>query len=169
MKNFFYTFALLFIASCNAQTKKTVEQKTTSTKENNKTMTTEIKKTEAEWKELLTPEQFSILREKGTERPHSGEYNEFYEEGSYNCAACDNPLFTSDTKFDGHCGWPSFDKAIKGSTKENRDTSYGMIRVEVVCAKCDGHLGHVFDDGPVKTTGLRYCTNSVSIKFVPKK
>ena len=118
------------------------------------------------WKEKLTPEQYHVLREKGTERPFSGEYNDFYKVGHYICAGCGNRLFNSDTKFDAGCGWPSFDRAIEGSVVYHRDLSHGMIRIEVTCARCGGHLGHVFDDGPKETTGHRYCMNSVSLKFV---
>ncbi|CAM3698889.1 mrsB1 protein [Flavobacterium saliperosum S13] len=143
--------------SCNGQEKK---------KETSSVATPTIKD---EWKEKLTPEQYEVLREKGTERPFTGEYWKHFEKGTYVCAACQNPLFTSDAKFDSDCGWPSFDQAIKGSVKYTNDNSLGMERIEVTCAKCDGHLGHVFDDGPVKTTGKRFCTNSVSIKFIPKK
>lgn len=143
--------------SCNGQEKK---------KETSSVATPTVKD---EWKEKLTPEQYEILREKGTERPFTGEYWKHFEKGMYVCTACQNPLFTSDAKFDSDCGWPSFDQAIKGSVKYTNDNSLGMERIEVTCAKCDGHLGHVFDDGPVKTTGKRFCTNSVSIKFIPKK
>ena len=127
-----------------------------------------IVKTEAEWKAQLTPEQYQVLREKGTERAFTGEYWDHFEKGNYVCAACNNVLFSSEMKFESDCGWPSFDKAVKGSVKYNEDYSFGMARTEVVCAKCDGHLGHVFDDGPKETTGQRFCTNSVSIKFVPE-
>ena len=133
-----------------------------------KPMNSDSKKTEAQWKAELTPEQYEVLRNKGTERAFTGEYWDHFEKGKYVCAGCGNDLFTSDTKFDSHCGWPSFDKAIKGSVVYVQDLSYGMIRTEVLCAKCDGHLGHIFDDGPKETTGQRYCMNSVSIKFVPE-
>lgn len=128
-------------------------------------MNYEVQKSEAEWKEQLTPEEYNVLREKGTERPHTGEYNLHFEDGNYNCRGCGNLLFSSDTKFDSHCGWPSFYDVEKNDAiilKEDR--SYGMVRTEVLCAKCGGHLGHVFDDGP-QPTGLRYCINSVSISF----
>jgi len=121
------------------------------------------------WKDKLSPEQYHILREKGTERPFTGEYNNFFEEGYYVCAACGNVLIDSDTKFDSHCGWPSFDQAKEGAVKYHKDYSFGMQRIEVTCAQCDGHLGHVFDDGPKETTGMRYCINSISMKFIPKK
>lgn len=123
---------------------------------------------ETYWKDKLSPEEYYILREKGTERPYTGKYNDFFEEGYYACAGCGHQLFSSDTKFDSHCGWPSFDLAIEGAVKYHRDHSHGMQRVEVTCAKCDGHLGHVFDDGPKETTGMRYCMNSISLKFIPK-
>ncbi|WP_430613478.1 peptide-methionine (R)-S-oxide reductase MsrB [Flavobacterium sp. JP2137] len=125
--------------------------------------------TEQQWKEQLTPEEYYVLRQKGTERPFSGTYNDFYEEGIYVCAGCGSQIFESDHKFDGHCGWPSFDRAIKESVLYVKDVSHGMQRTEVICANCKGHLGHVFEDGPRDTTGNRYCMNSVSMKFIPKK
>lgn len=132
---------------------------------NGKEMEFEIKKSENEWKDILSPEEFEVLRKKGTERPHTGEYNLHFENGNYNCRACGNLLFSSETKFDSHCGWPSFyDVEDTDAIKLIEDRSYGMVRTEVVCAKCGGHLGHVFEDGP-NPTGLRYCINSVSIKF----
>ena len=176
MKNICIVILLFSFISCNSQTKD-AEVKKTSDKINKEiakqtkkdTMDFKIVKTNAEWKAQLSPEEYEVLREKGTERPYTGEYDKHFEKGMYVCAACENPLFTSDTKFDSHCGWPSFDEAIKGSTIYHKDNSYGMIRTEVMCAKCGGHLGHVFDDGPKETTGQRYCTNSVSIKFLPAK
>lgn len=118
-----------------------------------------------EWRKKLTPEEYRILREKGTERPFSGEYNLLFENGIYTCRGCGQVLFDSGSKFDSHCGWPSFDRAKeKGLIKEIKDASHGMIRTEIVCANCGGHLGHVFDDGPTET-GLRYCVNSLSVKF----
>lgn len=126
-----------------------------------------IQKSEADWQNTLTPEQYRVLRQKGTERPFSGEYWNHTEAGTYLCAGCGEPLFVSATKFDAGCGWPSFYQPLQAEAiEEERDTSHGMIRTEVHCAKCQGHLGHVFDDGP-QPTGLRYCINSVSIQFQP--
>jgi methionine-R-sulfoxide reductase len=128
-----------------------------------------IVKTEEEWKKILTPAQYSILREKGTERAFTGKYYKTNDKGVYSCAACGNELFTSDMKFDSECGWPSFDQSIKGGKiKTATDTSYGMVRTEIMCAKCGGHLGHLFDDGPT-ITGKRYCVNSESLNFVKEK
>ncbi len=127
-----------------------------------------VVKTEEEWKKQLTPQQFFVLREKGTERSFSGEYWNNHEKGVYVCAACQLPLFKSETKFESGTGWPSFYQPLSDtSVAVNSDESYGMVRDEVVCARCGGHLGHVFDDGP-KPTGLRYCMNSVSLKFEKK-
>ena len=161
----FWIFLCVQFISCKEHN---ANAQTTKTKTKTKTKTTKTM-TEKDWKEKLTPEEYYILREKGTERPFSGKYNDFFEEGSYVCAACGNKLFNSDAKFDSSCGWPSFDQAIEGSVIYTKDTSHGMIRTEVTCANCDGHLGHVFDDGPKDTTRTRYCMNSISIKFIPAK
>jgi|SRR5690554_8285 len=120
---------------------------------------------EQEWKEKLTDEEYHILRQKGTERAFTGKYWDVFEDGTYSCTGCGNPLFTSGAKFESNCGWPSFDKAIKENVIYKEDSSFGMKRVEVLCANCNGHLGHVFDDGPQETTGMRYCINSVSVKL----
>lgn len=121
-----------------------------------------IIKTEEEWKKELTPEQYSVLREGGTEAPFKGKYVHEDAKGTYVCAACGNPLFSSDTKFDSKSGWPSFDDALPGAVEFKEDTSHGMSRVEVLCAQCGSHLGHVFPDGP-GPTGQRFCMNSVSL------
>lgn len=129
----------------------------------------EIKKTDEEWKKELTPEEYHIMREKGTERPFTGKYNSYKGKGEYKCAACGNVLFKSDNKFDSGTGWPSFDKAVDDkSIKLHKDTGFGMTRVEVVCGKCGAHLGHVFEDGPTET-GKRFCINSCSLKMDEKE
>ena len=122
-----------------------------------------IHKSDAEWRQELTPEQYHVMREKGTERAFTGKYWNEHADGIYRCAACGNPLFESDTKFDHGCGWPSFSEALPGAVEELEDRSHGMIRVEVRCARCHSHLGHVFPDGPRDMGGLRYCMNSISI------
>lgn len=121
-----------------------------------------------DWKKKLTEAQYKILREAGTERPFTGEYNLHFEDGVYTCAGCGTPLFKSETKFESGCGWPSFDQAIEGKIEYKQDRSLGMMRTEIRCATCEGHLGHVFDDGPT-TTQKRYCVNSLSLQFNPKK
>lgn len=123
---------------------------------------------EEDWKQKLTPDQYRVLREKGTERPFTGQYLNNKSDGTYMCGACGNPIFKSDTKFDSGSGWPSFDKAIPGSIKLTKDNSHGMQRVEVTCAKCGSHLGHLFNDGPT-ASGERFCINSVSLGFEPEK
>ncbi len=127
-----------------------------------------IVKSDQEWRAQLTPEQFHVTREKGTERPFSGEYERTTTPGTYRCVACGEALFSSDAKFDAGCGWPSFTEPVDTTAIQSHvDSSFGMRRTEVVCAACESHLGHVFPDGP-KPTGLRYCINSVSLKLDPK-
>ena len=127
-----------------------------------------VDKTEDAWRKLLSKEEYRILREQGTEYPHSGEYNSHYENGTYNCRGWNQPLYASDSKFDSGCGWPSYDQSIEGAIEYRKDATYGMVRVEIVCSNCGGHQGHVFDDGPT-ASGKRYCVNSASINFEAKK
>jgi len=146
----------IFLIACGQKT----EQKSSTPP-----ITFEIQKDKDEWKKELSPEQFDVLCGGGTEKPFTGEYLYNKEKGIYNCAACKNPLFKSDTKYDSGSGWPSFyNKIDKSAILEIPDYSHGMKRTEIVCAKCGGHLGHVFNDGPAPT-GLRYCVNSVSLDF----
>ena len=159
--------AMLFLTSCGQKGQMAMNTQTskTTTMESNKADTTPVVKTDEEWKKLLTPEQYRVLREKGTESPFTGKYYLNKDKGMYVCAACGNELFTSDMKFNSSCGWPSFDKEIAGGKiKTQIDTSFGMVRTEILCGRCGSHLGHLFDDGPT-ATGARYCVNSVSLDF----
>jgi peptide-methionine (R)-S-oxide reductase len=158
-----YIITMIFVtlvSSCNGQQKKAVQEDVTAD------TLQKVAKTEKEWQSILTPEQFQVLRMKGTDRPFTGKYYKTTDDGVYHCAACGAELFTSDMKFDSECGWPSFDQAMEGGKiKTQPDVSLGMTRIEILCARCGGHLGHLFDDGPTKT-GLRYCVNSTSLNFV---
>jgi peptide-methionine (R)-S-oxide reductase len=126
----------------------------------------EVEKTDAEWRKQLTPEQYDVLRQEGTERPYSSPLNKEKRKGIFACAGCDNPLFASDTKFDSGTGWPSFWKPLDNAVGERKDSTFGMVRTEIHCRRCGGHLGHVFEDGP-KPTGLRYCMDGVAMVFKP--
>jgi len=127
------------------------------------------KKDNSYWRQQLTPEQYRVLREQGTEAPFTGKFVNNFEIGMYECAACGQELFSSGTKFHSDCGWPSFDKSIDGKVELLDDYSHGMHRIEVRCNNCGSHLGHVFDDGPQETTGKRFCINSVALRFESKK
>ncbi|CAI8302561.1 MAG: Peptide methionine sulfoxide reductase MsrB [Owenweeksia sp. TMED14] len=155
MKNIIF-WSLLFLSSvqCQSQTISKMSD-----------FIPEVVKEESQWLDELGSEKFRILREKGTEYPHTGKYNKHFKEGTYSCSGCGAELFKSSSKFDAHCGWPSFDKEVKeGAITEIRDISGGMVRTEILCTKCGGHLGHVFEDGPTETN-LRYCVNSLSLSF----
>ena len=141
-----------------AQFEPTTQPKTKSTEK--------VVKTDAEWKAILSPEEYRILRQKGTERAFTGKYDHHFKVGTYTCKGCGAKLFDSTTKYNSGCGWPAFYKAKENTIAEKVDRSYGMIRTEIICKKCDGHLGHIFDDGP-NPTGLRYCVNSASMGFLP--
>jgi len=153
------TIAIVLI-SCNGSAQK-------NKKENKETF--KVTKTDAEWKEVLTPAQYYVLREAGTERAFSSPLNNNHKKGTYVCAACGTPLFLSEHKFDSGTGWPSFDREIKGNVAFGTDYKIGYERDEEHCAVCGGHLGHVFNDGPRNTTGIRHCINGVALKFVPEK
>ena len=157
------TFTTQGLATALAAT--TLGQRTAAAEE--KTMAFEITKTDAEWKSLLTPEQYRVLRKHGTERAGTSPLDKTYAPGMYHCAACDLPLYGSETKFDSGTGWPSFWKPLDNAIGTSIDKSFFTTRTEVHCRRCGGHLGHVFEDGP-KPTGLRYCMNGVAMKFVPK-
>ena len=160
MRKIIFGIFTLVLISCNAQ-----NSNKSKMSENNKTDLTDI-----EWKNKLTQQEYDVLRTNGTERAFTGEFNKHYEDGIYTCAGCGNELFNSTTKYDSGSGWPAFyDSIDKEKVKEIRDTSHGMYRVEVRCANCDGHLGHLFEDGPSDKTGLRYCVNSASLDFKRNK
>jgi len=160
MKNSLLAIMISLFFSCNssAQKKDTKEKETFS-----------VTKTEAEWKKILTEKQYYVLRKAGTERRYSSSLNKNKEKGVYHCAACETPLFKSEHKYDSGSGWPSFDREIKGNVAFGSDNDLGYSRDEEHCATCGGHLGHVFNDGPQKTTGKRHCINGVALKFVPNK
>ncbi len=158
MKKILILTLISFCLSCNSSAQKK-EQKDTFP----------ITKTDAEWKAQLTDLQYYVLREAGTERAFSSSFNDNHLKGMYVCAACKTPLFKSEHKYDSRSGWPSFDREIKGNVAYSVDYNIGVPRKEEHCATCGGHLGHVFEDGPQETTGLRHCINGAALKFIPKK
>lgn len=165
MPRYLVLLLIIFGACQDARPQQDQQASKTIVKTSAMDTTTKINRTEEEWKKILTPEQYHVLREKGTDAPFTGKLTLNKEKGSYSCAACGNELFTSEMKFDSHCGWPSFDKEIEGGKITTKvDKTFGMVRTEILCAKCGSHLGHLFDDGPTET-GLRYCVNSTSLEF----
>ena len=162
MKNLFFAFLAIVTVSCNSNAQKN------NPKENseNVSSTYKVSKTDAEWKEILSPAQYQVLRKAGTERPFSSELNDIKKPGTFVCAACGTELYETKHKFDSGTGWPSFDRAIKEGIAMGSDSKLGYSRDEIHCATCGGHLGHLFNDGPRETTGERHCINGDAMKFI---
>lgn len=161
-------FWMAVIAACSSQKERKTETGMNNPEENPFYLDT-LPESEEAWKQKLSPEQYRVLREKGTERPFTSDFEQLWDSGTYVCRACGQELFYSSTKFDAGCGWPSFYEGIdKTKIKEHLDTSHGMVRTEVTCSRCGSHLGHVFNDGYGQPGGLRYCINGVSLGFIKK-
>ena len=158
MKNIFSLIAILFLLSCSTNAQNSSKEKKTY----------KVEKTNVEWKKLLSPMAYHVLREAGTERAFTSPLNKNYKKGTYVCAACKTPLYKSEHKYDSGSGWPSFDRAVKGNVELDVDYKIGYARTELKCNTCGGHLGHSFNDGP-KTTGKRHCINGAALKFIPKE
>lgn len=158
MKSFMLAILAVVFLGCNSNAQKNTSQTSPNF---------EVTKSEQEWKRILTPQQFEVLRKAGTERPNSSELNDVEEPGTFVCAGCGNELYKTEHKFESGTGWPSFDRAIEGGVEFGSDTKLGYSRDEIHCADCGGHLGHVFNDGPRETTGKRHCMNGVAMKFIP--
>lgn len=157
MKNLLLACIAIILIGCNSNAQKA----------NPKTEEFPVTKTTAEWKEILSPQEFAVLRKAGTERPFSSDLNDVKAPGTFICAGCGNELYKTDYKFESGTGWPSFDRPIEGGVSQGSDNKLGYQRDEIHCADCGGHLGHVFDDGPRETTGKRYCMNGIAMEFVP--
>lgn len=160
MKKITSLFLFIMVISCSGNAQETKKEAAKSFK---------IQKTDTEWKKLLSPQQYYVLREAGTEKPFSSPLNKNYKKGTFVCAACKTPLYRSEHKFDSGTGWPSFDRPIEGNVALDVDYKIGYARTELKCNSCGGHLGHSFNDGPKKTTGKRHCINGVALEFIEKK
>jgi len=164
MKHVWLIGVLFYLTGCQGN----AQQKNVASNTQKKEKAYAVQKTDAEWKAELTDMEYFVLRKKGTERAFTGKYNKFYEEGTYVCAGCSAKLYESPYKYNSGSGWPSFDRGVDANLAYESDTSHGMIRTEILCGTCGGHLGHIFNDGPSDTTGKRHCINSVALKFIPK-